>query len=171
MAKKKRNHNSNLIKVRHSYTFIEIAETLKIHPRTVQSWRKQGLEVIDEASNPYLVYGAELRQFLRAKRQKQRHPLKAGEFYCPKCQLPRKSLPDKLAVIITDKRLGKTSRQAFIKGICEVCHTHLTLFSSDKKAQEWQEKALPLVEHSAELLGIEDSSYNNDIERDEKCLN
>ena len=108
---------------------------------------------------------------MRAKRQKQRHPLKAGEFFCPKCQQPRKSLPDKLAVIITDKRLGKTSRQAFIKGNCEVCHTRLTLFSSDKKAKEWQEKALPLAEHKAVLTGNGDNSVNTDIERDEKCLN
>lgn len=48
MAKKKRTYNTNLIKVRHSYTTVEIAELYKIHRRTVQSWLKQGLQVIDQ---------------------------------------------------------------------------------------------------------------------------
>lgn len=165
MVKIKRNHNPNRIKARHPYSFAEIAETLKIHPRTVQCWRKQGLEIIDETSKPYLVYGAELRRFLSAKRQKQRHPLKAGEFYCPKCRQPRKSLTDSLDIVVTGKMLGKSAKQVVIKGMCEICHTRLTLFSSDKKAQEWQRKAMPLAEHKTVLTGNGDSTLNTDIER------
>ncbi|MCX7661601.1 MAG: helix-turn-helix domain-containing protein [Candidatus Omnitrophica bacterium] len=165
MAKKKRNHNPNIIKARRSYTFTEIAEILKIHPRTVQSWRKRGLKVIDEATKPYLVYGVELRQFLRAKRQ--RHPLKIGEFYCPKCKKPRRSRSDSLSVEITNKMLGKISKQAFIRGICEVCSQRLILFSSDRKVQKLKEAGLLLQEHKKILFGIEDNSYNTDIKRGE----
>ena len=157
--------------MRHSYTFAEIAETLKIHPRTVQSWHKQGLNVIDEASKPYLVYGAELRQFLRAKRRKQRHPLKAGEFFCPKCKEPRKSLPDKLKIEFTGRNLGKRYKQALIRGICVTCSQPLLLFSSDRKVKELEESGTLLQEHKAVLLGSGDSSYNIDIARGEKCTN
>jgi len=165
MAKKKRNYNLNRIKARHPYDFKEIANTLKIRTGTVQNWHKQGLKVIDETSKPYLAYGSEFIRFLGDRRQKQRHQLKAGEFFCAKCQKPQKSLSYRLEVIITDKRLGKTSKQAFIKGVCEVCDTRLTLFSSDKKAQEWQKETMLLVEHNTNLYGNGDSSLNNDIER------
>jgi len=140
MAKIKRNHNPNLIKEKHSYTFAEISEVLNIHPRTVQSWRKQGLKVVDEARKPYLVYGEELRRFLKDKRQNQKHPLKTGEFFCTKCRSARKSRPENFTVEITSKILGKRSRQAFIRGICEVCGQPLTLFSSDRKVQELKMK-------------------------------
>lgn len=165
MAKKKRNHNPNLIKIRHSYTFTEIAETLRIHPRTVQSWHKQSLKVIDETSKPYLVYGADLRQFLKTKWQKQKHPLKAGEFFCPKCKEPRKSLPDKLKIEFTSRSLGKRYKQALIRGICETCSQPLLLFSSDRKIKELKESGTLLQEHKTVLLGSEDSSYNADKER------
>lgn len=142
MKKFKRNHNPNLIKEKHSYSFAEISEDLKVHPRTVQSWHKQGLKVINEASKRYLVYGEELKRFLKAKRQKQKHPLKAGEFFCTKCQSPRKSRPENLTFEITLRKLGKTSKQAFIRGICEVCNHPLLLFSSDRKIEELKMRSM-----------------------------
>jgi len=138
MAKKKRTYNPNLIKARHSYSIKELAEKLNVHVRTVQSWRKQGLAECGKDGNNYLMLGEEIKRFLRRKKQKSKHPLKAGEFFCPKCRNPRKSLPDKLLIIITDKKLGKDTKQVFIKGICEVCNASLTLFSSTKKIKESQ---------------------------------
>jgi len=139
-TKKKRNCNPNLVRARHCYSFAEIAEVYHRHTRTVQTWRREGLQVIDDASKPYLVMGAEIRRFLRQRRQKSRRPLKAGEFFCSKCRCPRKSLPDKLSVEITNKRLGKTHKQAFIRGACEACGQSLLLFSSDRKVKGLLEK-------------------------------
>ena len=167
MVKKKRKYNPNLIKARHAYTFAEIAEVYKIHAGTAQSWRKQGLIVIDEVSRPYLVIGEEIKRFLGDRAQKRKHPLKTGEFFCPKCRGPRKSLPDKLLIEITNKRLGKTTKQALIKGMCEACNTKLLLFSSDRKVLELKEKGLTLLEHKKSVYGIEDSSLNTDITRGE----
>ena len=42
----KKTRNPNLVKARHSYTFQEIAEVYKVHLRTVQNWRKKGLEIL-----------------------------------------------------------------------------------------------------------------------------
>ena len=175
MAKKKRKYNPNLIRLRHSYTLSEISEVYGVHKRTVQSWKKQGLKVIDETSKPYLVIGAEIKQFLKDNRRKRKHPLKPGEFFCPRCQNPRKSLQDQLSVEITNKRLGRYRqaiiigryRQAIIKGVCEVCHCPLFLFSSDRKVQELKENGLMLTEHKATLFGSGDSSLNTDIKRGE----
>jgi len=169
MAKNKRNHNPNLIKTRHSYSIVEIVEILKIHSRTVLSWIKQGLAIAGKDGNSYLISGEELKRFLKEKRQKHKHSLKAGEFYCTKCQSARKSLSEKLNIIVTDKRLGKDSKQTFIKGVCEVCNTTLTLFSSDKKAQEWKDKAMSLQEYKKVLFGSKHSSYNTDLTRGEEC--
>ena len=165
MTKKKRNHNSNLIKERHSYSFAEIAEILSVHTRTVQEWHKQGLKVLDETRKPYLVYGGDLKLFLKAKQQKQKHPLKTGQFYCPKCRTARESLPENITFEVTQKKLGKISKQAFIKGICEVCGKPLLLFSSDKKIEELKIKGVFSSERKTTLYGNRDSSCNTDIGR------
>ncbi len=165
MTKIKRNHNQNLIKERHSYRFAEIAETLSVHTRTVQQWHKQGLKVLDEARKPYLVYGVDLKQFLKDKRQKQKHPLKTGEFFCPKCCSARKSLPENITFEVTQKKLGKTSKQAFVRGICEVCGQPLLLFSSDRKIEELKIKGVFSSERKTTLYGNRDSSCNTDIGR------
>ena len=163
--KKKRKHNPNLIRLRHSYALAEIAEVYDVHIRTVQEWRKQGLMAIDETSKPYLVMGAEVRRFLKDKAQKRKHPLKEGEFYCPKCKVPRKSLAKHISVEITGKMLGKRYKQALIKGICEICNQRLFRFSSDRQVQEFREKGLFLVEQETLLIGNRNSSLNTDIER------
>lgn len=144
MKKKKRTYNHNLIRTRSTYTFKELAEVFRLHTRTIQGWRKTGLMVLDEETKPFLILGEEIIHFLKEKRQKRKHPLNPGEFFCITCRTPRCSQPDKLSITITDKWLGKTARQAFIRGICEVCGRRLTLFSSDKKVQKMPEGgALP----------------------------
>ncbi len=165
MAKKTRKYNPNLIKARHSYSFAEIAEVYKIHAGTPQNWRKQGLKAINETSSRLLFLGLEIRRFLTDRAQKRKHPLKLGEFFCPKCRGPRKSVPECLSAEITNKPLGKITNQAFIRGKCEVCNTALLLFSSDRKVQESKEKGLILLEHRKTISGIEDSSLNTNITR------
>ena len=167
MGKRKRKYNPNLVRARHSYTFSEIAEVYQIHPRTVQSWRKQGLKIIDEVSKPYLVIGEEIKGFLKEKAKKRKHPLQIGEFFCPRCRLPRKSLPDKLSIEITDRKLGKTHRQAIIKGVCEVCSCRLFLFSSDREIQKLAKPNMIQTEHKTTIIGSGDSSVNADIKRGE----
>lgn len=166
MAKKKRKHNPNRVRLRRAYTFAEIAEVYGLHRRTVQTWRKQGLKVIDETSKPYLLIGAEVRRFLREKNRRRKHPLKPGEFFCPRCGIPRKSLQNRISVEITDKRLGRY-RQAIIRGVCEVCRCRLFRFSSDKKVQELKKTGLTIAEHETTLIGSGDSFVNADIGRGE----
>lgn len=166
MAKKKKKHNPNLVRLRRSYTFAEIAEVYAVHRRTVQLWRKQGLNVIDDKSKPFLIIGADVRSFLKERRLKRKHPLKPGEFFCPRCKIPRKSLQDRISVEITNKRLGRY-RQAIIRGECEVCQCRLFRFSSDRKVQELMKTGLNIAEHKTSLIGSGDSSVNTDMQRGE----
>lgn len=164
----KKTRNPNLVKARHSYTFQEIAEVYKVHLRTVQNWRKKGLEILDETTKPYLVTGGEIKLFLKENKLKHKHPLKPGEFFCTKCKSARKSVPDNIFIEITNKRMGKMAKQVFIKGICEICNTSLFLFSSDRKLKELQEKGVFIKEHKTTINGNGDSSVNTDIIRGEK---
>jgi transposase-like protein len=166
MAKKKRRHNPNLLRLRHSYTISEVAEKYGVHRRTVGTWRKQGLQVIDESSKPFLVLGAEVRRFLQEKYRARKHLLKPGEFFCLKCRKPRRSLQNQIKVEITDKRLGRY-RQAILRGVCEVCNCHLFLFTSDRRSQELIKTYMILKEHETTIIGSRDSSLNTDIERGE----
>ena len=171
MTKKKRTYNQNLICARRTYTFKELAEVYAVHIRTIQSWRKEGLRVLDTTIKPYYILGKEIIRFLKEKQQKRKHPLKPGEFYCTTCQIPRRSHTDKLSIKITDKRLGKTTRQAFIQGLCEVCGQRLILFSSERKIQEMREAGLLIVEDKTVLFDNNNNSLNTDILRGQKDEN
>ncbi len=169
MTKKKRNHNLKSLKNRRSYTLAEISEKLDVHVRTVQSWRKGGLEVINPESKPFLILGQDLKDFLKACARRRRHPLKTGEFFCPHCHLARKSLPDKITLKHTERKLGPTFKQVIIHGVCEVCGQGMIRFSSDRKAQKWLAECMQSQEQKAVIVGNEYCSLNTDIERGEKC--
>ena len=165
MPKKTIKNNIRRIKAKRSYSFKEIGEVLNVHTGTAQRWRKQGLTVIDEISKPYLVIGSELKEFISKRVSKRKCILRAGEFYCTTCKMGRRSLLDKLYIEITDKKLGKITKQTFIKGVCEICKRPLLLFSSEEKAKTWQENCLFLQEHTTNLIGNDSSSLNIDITR------
>lgn len=138
MTKKRRKRNPNLIKSRRSYTFAEIAKVLKVHIRTVRTWSKQGLQLMDN-SRPYLVYGEELKRFLKEKNNKYRVKLQPDEFYCTTCRAARKSKPTKITRKVTGKRLGQHHMQIQTKGVCNICGRSLYRFSSDRKISKIDE--------------------------------
>jgi hypothetical protein len=163
MAKKKRTYNPNLIKAKRSYTIMEIAEIYTIHKRTAQTWIKEGLSPLEGTRSPYLILGEEIKRFIKEKAKKHKHHLMPDEFFCPKCQKPRKSHKDKISYIITDKKLGKSSKQIFIKGVCQECNTSLTLFSSDKKLEQYK---VLLPQHKVVIISNKDNSLSTDIKRE-----
>ena len=165
MAKRRR-YNPNRVRRRRCYTCAEIADIYRVHTRTVQGWRKDGLTVVADKSRPYLVLGAEVRRFLKEAARKRRHPLKLGEFFCPRCKQPRRSIENQIRVEFTGKRLGRY-QQAILKGLCEVCGCSLHLFSSDRKVKELREMGLTLTERETTLIGNADGSLNSDIRRGE----
>ena len=161
-TKKKQTHNGRLFKARRPYNFKEVAEILSIHLRTVQVWRKEGLRILND-KKPFLVMGQDLRDFLKARRQSRKKPLKIGEFFCSRCREPRRSRPDKLTAQTTQHRLGKTQKQVLLRGVCELCGQRLLLFSSDRKAAEWPKNGLIFTEPLERINGSGISSVKTDI--------
>jgi excisionase family DNA binding protein len=84
----KRRPNSRRVKTHRSYSVEEIASLLGAHKNTVRAWVKAGLPTID-GKRPMLISGADLADFLKARRAKNKQPCKPGELYCVRCRLPR----------------------------------------------------------------------------------
>ncbi len=167
-SKRKRTFNARIFRPRRAYSFTEIAEMLGIHPRTVQRWHKEGLKILPDEVKPYLVMGRDIRDFLKDRIRKRKKPLQAGQFFCPRCQQPRKSLAQHLRIEVTNRMLGPCHRQAIIRGICEVCGLRVTLFSSERKAAQWYNNGLIVSEQPTALNGSGDSCTNADMSEEKE---
>jgi len=163
MKKKKKSYNLRLIKSKRLYTLKEISELYQIHIRTAQEWRKMGLKSLDDKTSPILIYGMDLRNFLKYRQDKRKQSLGTDEFYCTKCKKPRKSIPDYIDFVNTNKRLGNNSMQIRIKGKCEVCNSILNRFSSTQKVKNFQKKDVKKPEQMKLLYGTESCSINTDL--------
>ncbi len=84
----KRHPNPQLVKIHRSYTVGEVAKVCNKHKNTVRNWIKNGLAVIDD-KRPLLIYGLDLRVFLKERRVKNKHTCKPGEIYCVGCRVPK----------------------------------------------------------------------------------
>ena len=85
---KRRRPNHQLAKIHRNYTVAEIADLFGIHRNTVRAWIKAGLPTIDSV-RPLIVHGADLADFLRARRKKSKRKCGPGEIYCVRCREPR----------------------------------------------------------------------------------
>ena len=111
-----------------------------------------------------MVLGSELKRFLQEERRKKRRTLEVDEFYCTRCNEPRKSIPDKIRVELTGRLIGHGKKQILIKGICIVCSCSLCRFSSEDKIKEF-ENIITKKSHRHRILIDDTSSYpNTDIE-------
>ncbi len=124
------NYNHRLIKARRSYSIGEICSLFGINKKTCRRWLKNdGLRVIEENVRPLLVMGADLIDFLKRKRLKNKVILREDEFFCIKCRKAVKAKKGSKMIIKTGKRIGKANLEQFKKtGVCEVCGTILNRF-------------------------------------------
>ena len=131
-----KNLNLRLIKQRESYSLKQITELLKVHLRTVQAWKQEGLPTINN-EKPYYVMGYELKDFLSKKFAKRRIKLQSNEFYCTKCREAVRSTDNKVSLQTSGKFIGKQGfKELVIKGICEFCNSKLNRFSHSGKLEE-----------------------------------
>ena len=107
-----------------------MASLLGIDRKTCNRWIKfEGLRVIEENTNPLLVMGADLEEFIRKKRVKRKVPLNKNEFFCFKCH---KAVMPKIgseSIVKTGKKIGKENLEQLKKiGICETCGTEINKY-------------------------------------------
>lgn len=76
-------------KLHRTYTYVEAAALLGLHPNTVAGWVKSGgLPALTER-RPHLIRGADLRAWLAVGRRRKER-LQPGEMYCFGCKAPRR---------------------------------------------------------------------------------
>jgi len=124
------NYNINLITARRSYYIAEIASLWGIDRKTCEHWIKEkGLATIEGDTKPFLIFGADLIDFIRKQREKGKIPIKENEFLCMKCRRSVKAKVGSEQTVKTGKRIGKDNREQLKKtGICENCGTQLNKF-------------------------------------------
>ncbi len=122
-------YNLRLIKQRESYSLKQISELLNVHIRTVQTWKQEGLNIINQ-DKPYLVMGYDLKEFLSKRNDKRKIKLQSNEFYCTKCREAVRSTDNQVWFECSGRNIGKQGfKEIVIKGICEFCNTKINRFS------------------------------------------
>ncbi len=76
------------VKLHHSYNVTEAARVCGVHPNTIRTWIKEGLPVCDDR-RPVVMLGRPFREFLQAKRKKNKRPCGPGRIYCVGCRSPK----------------------------------------------------------------------------------
>jgi excisionase family DNA binding protein len=129
-----------------NYTYEEAARALLVHRVTVRHWVKHcGLKVL-AVRRPYLILGADLVAFLKARRAAQKRKCGPGEMYCLKCRSPRKP-----AAGLLEHRVYSPSRGSII-GICTDCGTLMHRIVSARRAASVAAEFNMQLEHRHESL-------------------
>ena len=123
-------HPFHLIEKHRTYSTVELANKLRVHPRTIQEWCKNGLPHIGE-SRPRLFKGEEVKKYLQEKKRQRKVALDEGEFYCMKCRKAVKNINGSQTVKI-GKRMGRYT-QYIIQAICENCGGKVNKITSSKR--------------------------------------
>ncbi len=112
---KRRRPNYWLVKIHRNYTLEDAATLLEVHKNTVRAWIKQGLATCD-AKRPILILGQVLRDFLKAKRTKNKQKCQPGEIFCLRCRAPKIPAGDMADYLPSTPTLGS------LIGICPCCN-------------------------------------------------
>ena len=122
--------NPMAVKAALTYDINEAAVALGKTPATIRNWHKDGL-VVMSSRKPYLISGAAIQEYLRAKYKAAKRPLGPDQLFCPSCRTGRK--PVEMAVTITPM----ASKTALLMGICESCGGGSTRMIARRKASDF----------------------------------
>lgn len=97
-----------------SYTVHEVTSVLGVHKNTVREWIRAGLPTLK--GRPVLILGADLIDFLVARRKRKRRPCGPGQMYCFICRTPQFPAGGMIDFA------PMNSKVANLTGICPVCY-------------------------------------------------
>jgi hypothetical protein len=153
----KRLPNPRLAKSHRTYTVEEAACLYGLHPNTVRHWIKQGLPIYG-STRPILVLGCDLREFLQAKRTKNKRPCQPGEIYCVRCRIPRSP-----AGGMADYEPSSDTAGALV-GMCPVCEAMMyRRVNLAKLDQVRGELDITIPQAHSRIGDIPDSLVNSDF--------
>ncbi len=78
------------VKKHEVYSLAEAAEVVGVHRQTVARWVRTGGLVADRSRKPWLIRGADFKQWLIKRRQAAKVPLADGFMHCLPCRAPRR---------------------------------------------------------------------------------
>ena len=142
------NYNPNKVKINRSYSYEELAAVYGVHKNTVATWVKNGLPCLKEM-RPYLIFGADAKQYLQAQRQTKKQVCKSNELFCVRCKKPAQSLDNCV------QYFPLTATKGCLRGICCTCEGGINKFVSYASLARYAE-IFDLV-NSAGLGHINDS--------------
>lgn len=122
--------NPMAIKAAMTYEVSEAATALGVSVATIRNWVRDGLPIM-ATKKPYLISGAELRFYLRAKNAAAKKPLNDNELTCFRCRAGRKPLAMAVACV---PNTAKTSR---LDGECSQCGGAASRIISNTRWEEF----------------------------------
>lgn len=115
-----------------TYTILEIHEIRGFSPQTVRRWiKEEGLHAMT-SQRPFLIHGADLIDFLKAKGNRDKNPHAPGELSCFKCGNRGRPLGD-----MAD--LERTGARRRLKALCGACERPVSLYISAAKLAQYRE--------------------------------
>jgi hypothetical protein len=106
--------NPMAVKAALTYDICEAAKALDKSPATIRNWIKDGLPAMTSCK-PYLISGADIRDYLRSKYQASKSPLAPNELYCLSCRAGRS--PVDMSVVA----YANTPQTTRLQGVCACC--------------------------------------------------
>lgn len=117
------NYNPNLVKIHRNYSIEEVAGLYGVHKNTVSHWLRAGLPYLDE-QKPFLILGADLKEFLQARRTKQKKRCNPDQMYCFRCRSPQKPAEGFVEYLPISSTKGRLS------GLCASCEGIINKYTS-----------------------------------------
>ena len=120
------------IKAARTYTMEEAANALGVTKGTVRSWVKAGLPIMT-SQRPYLIFGEELRHFLKDRATSTKIPMQPDQLYCLRCKAGRVPMGSMVDCI------PQTPKTARLLGLCETCGGTCNRMISRSKIDHFRE--------------------------------
>ena len=159
MAKHKRTYNTSMIKKTVSYSMFDIAELFGIHKATVRNWLKIGLRRIDDR-RPFLVNGADLKEFLKNRQRRKKQRCQPEEFYCFRCRSPKRSKENMVILKVLNQKIGRLS------GLCIECGSKTNKMISLKEISKFRIIFTIVKTHQTDLVVSGSSNVNAHLKED-----
>lgn len=118
------------IKLHRTYTIEQAAGCVGVTPPTIRRWCKDGLRIMAK-QRPYLILGADLKDWMKERRAPKSKPLPVGQMRCLSC---KQTLPPAFGVL---DYIPKSERHGMLKGFCGNCEGTVTRIVSRAHLPAW----------------------------------
>ncbi len=120
------------IKSHRNYTIEQAASLAGVTKQTIRRWSQQGLPVMTRR-RPFLIIGADLKEFIKERRISNAVPMPIGQFKCWAC----KSLGPPAFGLADYAPLSE--KHGILHAICGTCEGAVTRFVSVADLKDWAE--------------------------------